>query len=83
MGKMNEYQEKRKGKVVSYYITREMADVLDKILTDNQKRHGIKSRNDLILKILSTFIGSYYFEQDKFYQTLWKIQSLGLGKMEK
>jgi hypothetical protein len=68
------YNEKRKGKIVTYFITKDMANKLDKIVQLEADKHGIKSRNDLIIRILSHFMGAYFFDNDKFARALAKSQ---------
>ncbi|MFI5424481.1 MAG: hypothetical protein ACHQXG_06805 [Nitrososphaerales archaeon] len=74
MNSQSVYDEKRKGKIVTYFITKDMANKLDKIVSLESDKHGIKSRNDLIIRILSHFMGSYFYKDDKFARALAKSQ---------
>jgi hypothetical protein len=50
-------ERKEMSDVVRHKMPREMADVLDKIVEKYGKKQGIKSRDELISWILSTFTG--------------------------
>lgn len=76
------YEERRKGKVTSYYIRKEMAQQLDKILDLEKLNHGLKSRNSLIVRVLSNFVGEY-FEDDKFAKALSKSSDIDQWKQNK
>jgi hypothetical protein len=78
------YDEKRKGKIVNYFINVEMAERLDRILALESPQTGIKSRNELIRRVLSNFINAYFGEQDKFTKALSKSSEIdNFGKLTK
>jgi len=69
---------RKKGPTVNYYIPRTMAEALDRILEDVSvgEKHDIKSRSELISRILSNFIG--YFDEDTY--TKARISTAKLGE---
>jgi hypothetical protein len=68
---------RKKGPTVNYYIPREMAEALDRILEDISvgEKHDIKSRSELISRILSNFIG--YFDVDTYTKARVSLAKLG------
>jgi hypothetical protein len=57
------------GHNINYRIPAPMAEILDQIVGENAGIHDIKSRRDLIIRILSQFIINYCPE-DKYAQAL-------------
>ena len=62
---------------MNYYIPREMAEALDRILEDITvgEKHDIKSRSELISRVLSEFIG--YFDVDTYTKASVAMAKLG------
>jgi hypothetical protein len=68
---------RKKGPTVNYYIPRTMAEALDRILEDITvgEKHDIKSRSELISRVLSEFIG--YFDVDTYTKARVATAKLG------